>query len=358
MPARTRARASTASRCAGRTSSRRTPSRTRRRSRCSTTAATTRRRSTWRSKAADYAGFEAAQGRQPRSAASCAASASRPTSRRAASRRRPWSARSARAPACTRRPRCACIRPAASRCSPARTATARATRRPSRSSSPTRLGVPIEQVEIVHGDTDQIPFGMGTYGSRSLAVGGTAIVKAMDKIIAKGKKIAAHLLEAAEADIEFEDGKFTRRRHRPREDVRRDRARRLRAAQLPARRARAGARRDRVLRSEELHLPRRAATSARSRSTPRPASSRSSSFAAVDDFGSDHQPDDRRGPGARRRSRRASARRCCEDCVYDERRASSLTGSYHGLRDAARRRPADLQGRQPTSRRARTTRSA
>jgi carbon-monoxide dehydrogenase large subunit len=50
---------------------------------------------------------------------------------------------------------------------------------------------------------------MGTYGSRSLAVGGTAIIKAMDKIIAKGKKIAAHLLEAAVADIEFKDGKFT-----------------------------------------------------------------------------------------------------------------------------------------------------
>jgi len=52
-------------------------------------------------------------------------------------------------------------------------------------------------------------FGMGTYGSRSLAVGGTAIVKALDKIIAKGKKIAAHLLEASEGDIEFKDGKFT-----------------------------------------------------------------------------------------------------------------------------------------------------
>jgi carbon-monoxide dehydrogenase large subunit len=50
---------------------------------------------------------------------------------------------------------------------------------------------------------------MGTYGSRSLAVGGTAIVKALDKIVAKGKKIAAHLLEAAESDIEFRDGKFT-----------------------------------------------------------------------------------------------------------------------------------------------------
>src|SRR5690606_33237540 len=50
---------------------------------------------------------------------------------------------------------------------------------------------------------------MGTYGSRSLAVGGSAIVKAAEKIIAKGTKIAAHLLEAAEADIEFKDGKFT-----------------------------------------------------------------------------------------------------------------------------------------------------
>jgi len=58
----------------------------------------------------------------------------------------------------------------------------------------------------VHGDTSKILFGMGTYGSRSIAVGGTAIVKAMDKIIAKGKKIAAHLLEAAEGDIEYDRG--------------------------------------------------------------------------------------------------------------------------------------------------------
>ena len=71
------------------------------------------------------------------------------------------------------------------------------------------LGIPIESIEIVHGDTAKIPYGMGTYGSRSLAVGGTAIVKAMDKIIAKGRKIAAHLLEAAEADVEFKDGAFT-----------------------------------------------------------------------------------------------------------------------------------------------------
>ncbi len=72
-----------------------------------------------------------------------------------------------------------------------------------------QLGVAVDAVEVVHGDTARIPFGMGTYGSRSLAVGGSAIVKATDKIIAKGKKIAAHLLEAAEADIEFQGGKFT-----------------------------------------------------------------------------------------------------------------------------------------------------
>jgi aerobic carbon-monoxide dehydrogenase large subunit len=72
----------------------------------------------------------------------------------------------------------------------------------------THLGVPLEMIEVVHGDTDRIPMGMGTYGSRSLAVGGSAIMRGIDKIVAKGKKIAAHLLEAAEADIEFKDGNF------------------------------------------------------------------------------------------------------------------------------------------------------
>ncbi|MDT9002393.1 xanthine dehydrogenase family protein molybdopterin-binding subunit [Paucibacter sp. APW11] len=71
-----------------------------------------------------------------------------------------------------------------------------------------RLGIPIDDVDIQHGDTGKVLFGMGTYGSRSLSVGGTAIVKAVDKVIAKGKKIAAHLLEAADGDIEFEGGQF------------------------------------------------------------------------------------------------------------------------------------------------------
>jgi len=71
-----------------------------------------------------------------------------------------------------------------------------------------QLGVPLDKVEVVHGDTARIPFGMGTYGSRSLVVGGSAVAKAAEKIVAKGRKIAAHLLEAGEEDVEFKDGKF------------------------------------------------------------------------------------------------------------------------------------------------------
>jgi len=72
-----------------------------------------------------------------------------------------------------------------------------------------RLGIPIETISVVHGDTDKVQFGMGTYGSRSGAVGMSAVVKALDKVEAKAKKVAAHMLEVAEGDIEFKDGKFT-----------------------------------------------------------------------------------------------------------------------------------------------------
>ncbi|GGC84996.1 xanthine dehydrogenase family protein molybdopterin-binding subunit [Chelatococcus reniformis] len=71
-----------------------------------------------------------------------------------------------------------------------------------------KLGVAFEDVDIVFGDTDKVQFGMGTYGSRSLVVGGAALSKASDKVVAKGRKIAAHLLEAGEADIAFEAGVF------------------------------------------------------------------------------------------------------------------------------------------------------
>ena len=72
-----------------------------------------------------------------------------------------------------------------------------------------RLGIPIDNVSIIHGDTDKVQMGMGTYGSRSGAVGMSAIVKALDKIEVKAKKVAAYVLEASEGDIEFKDGKFT-----------------------------------------------------------------------------------------------------------------------------------------------------
>jgi len=71
------------------------------------------------------------------------------------------------------------------------------------------LGVPIEQIDIRHGDTNEGPgFGYGTYGSRTLAVGGVAINRACAKVVDKGKKVAAHILEAAEEDIVFDQGKF------------------------------------------------------------------------------------------------------------------------------------------------------
>ncbi|MEQ8858671.1 MAG: xanthine dehydrogenase family protein molybdopterin-binding subunit [Pseudomonadales bacterium] len=71
-----------------------------------------------------------------------------------------------------------------------------------------RFGIGIDDVEVVHGDTGRVEFGLGTYGSRSLAVGGSALFKAADKIIAKGKRIAAHMLEADPGEIDFEDGRF------------------------------------------------------------------------------------------------------------------------------------------------------
>jgi carbon-monoxide dehydrogenase large subunit len=72
-----------------------------------------------------------------------------------------------------------------------------------------RLGIDPHEVKFIDGDTDRVAFGMGSNGSRSMVVGGAALTLAAEKIIDKGRKLAAHLLEAAEADIEFSDGKFT-----------------------------------------------------------------------------------------------------------------------------------------------------
>ena len=72
-----------------------------------------------------------------------------------------------------------------------------------------RLGVPFEDIEVLHGDTQIAPKGLDTYGSRSLVVGAEAVIKAADKVIEKARPIAAHLMEAAEADLEFAEGRFT-----------------------------------------------------------------------------------------------------------------------------------------------------
>ena len=71
-----------------------------------------------------------------------------------------------------------------------------------------RLGLPFDKIDIIAGDTEEVQFGMGTYGSRSAAVGGSAIVTSVDKLVAKGRKIAAHLLEVAEEDLVFEEGAY------------------------------------------------------------------------------------------------------------------------------------------------------
>lgn len=73
----------------------------------------------------------------------------------------------------------------------------------------TRLGIPVGKIEIIEGDTDAVPYGTGTFGSRSIAVGGSALSVAADKIIEKGRLIAAHLLEASDRDVQFEAGRFS-----------------------------------------------------------------------------------------------------------------------------------------------------
>jgi carbon-monoxide dehydrogenase large subunit len=71
-----------------------------------------------------------------------------------------------------------------------------------------QLGVSVNDVKVVHGDTDNTPMGWGTYGSRTTAVGGAALATAVAKIKDKAKRLTAHLLEAAPEDIDYDDGKF------------------------------------------------------------------------------------------------------------------------------------------------------
>ena len=135
-----------------------------------------------------------------------------------------------------------------------------------------RLGIPIENVSVVHGDTDKVQFGMGTYGSRSGAVGMAAISKALDKIEAKAKKVAGHVLEASEGDIEFKDGKFTVKGTDKSIDFGSVALERLYRAQVQRPGARAGPEGEARSGIRPTSPSRRASTSASSRSIPRPAS--------------------------------------------------------------------------------------
>src|SRR5437763_5477168 len=73
----------------------------------------------------------------------------------------------------------------------------------------TELGVPFDDVEVIHGDTAFAPYGLGTYGSRSLAVGGTALYRSLEKVRDKARKIVAHQLEIDPADLEWKEGRFS-----------------------------------------------------------------------------------------------------------------------------------------------------
>ena len=161
-----------------------------------------------------------------------------------------------------------------------------------------RSGVPFEDVEVLHGDTQVSPKGLDTYGSRSLTVGGIALVHAADKVIEKAKTLAAHLMEANRDDIEFAKRAVHRQGHRPGDGARRALAGGLHGQQ-PAGRVRAEPRLRRDLRSRQLLVPARHA-------------SRGHGGRHRDRRDHDHevrlrrrhrqrrQPDDRRGPGARR----------------------------------------------------------
>ena len=123
-----------------------------------------------------------------------------------------------------------------------------------------RLGVDPQQVNVMHGDTSQGPQGLGTYGSRSLAVGGEAIAEATEKVVAKAREIVAHKLEAAPEDIELRDGKFSvKGSPGSGHDARGGRRPRVHPGGQPARGHGARPRADRVLRPGQLHVPVRGA---------------------------------------------------------------------------------------------------
>ena len=233
-------------------------------------------------KAKEMFGYDALRAeqkaRRDRGTRSSSASASRRSPRCADWRPAGCSARSTTAPAAGSTPPCGCCRPARSRSSPARARTARATRRRSARSSPTGSECRSRTSRSCTATPRSRHKGLDTYGSRSLVVGGEALVKAADKVIEKAKPIAAHLLEANVDDLEFSGGRFSvkgtdqgmaspRSRWRP-------------SRRTTTRRASSRASTPRRPTTRSTSPSRTARTCARWRSTPRPARSRCASTSA------------------------------------------------------------------------------
>ena len=217
-----------------------------------------------------------------------------------------------------------------------------------------RLGIGIDNISIVHGDTDKVQFGMGTYGSRT-AVSMSAIVKALDKVEAKAKKIAAHLLEASESDIVIENGELKvagtdRKKTFAEVALAAYTGHNLPAGMEPG--LKEGAFYDPTnftFPAGDLHL--------RGRGRPRHRQDRDRPVRRLRRLRQRHQPDDRRGPDPRRhrpRHRPGAARK---------RRLRQKTGQLvtGSLMDYTMPRADDvpsLQARRTPSRSARATRSA
>jgi carbon-monoxide dehydrogenase large subunit len=194
-------------------------------------------------------------------------------------------------------------------------------------------------VEIVHGDTSKIPFGMGTYGSRSLAVGGSAMVRATDKIIDKAKKIAAHLLEASEAISTFEGRRSSPwRAPTSRWPSAMSRWRPTCRTTTRSRRSSRGWRRRRST-TRQLHLPGRRLC-LRGRGRPRDRQGRGSASHAADDFGNVINPMIVEGQ-VHGGVAQGIGQALLEHCVSMTRTAS-CSALLHGLRHAAGRRRADV----------------
>ena len=205
-----------------------------------------------------------------------------------------------------------------------------------------RLGIPFENVSIVHGDTDKVQFGMGTYGSRSGAVGMSAIVKALDKIEAKAKKVAAHHAGSRRRRHRVQGRQVHRRRHRQVGGLGRRRAQRLYRAQIHRRRTRAGPEGDVVLRSDQFHLPGRL-PHLRGRGRHRHRQDRDRQLDRGRRLRHRDQSDDRRRPGARRHRARHRPGAAGRRGLRQGRPARDRLDD--GLHHAARARPAVVQGR-------------